>query len=1272
MFRYARLSRTSKLIHDTRISMLHPQNVSMVLQVRYNMSTRNDVADIGFIRSSEVSMSPSFTPFDANKAIMESVERNNVMSLWSLLEACLSSGYMDRAFSILQSLYQIQSHKPYFINDYNKYLLRYCEESNNIETLRKKLYTDLQNYFPDCNYDDRTLAIMLHHTLNSDTKVETGCYTLLSMSNEGTKVIMKHMDVLSLSDYQKLVNELKLVKIEEVPDAIKPLLNEDKILKTNNSEQITSESENIFNEEIRTLSKDAVELKAVNTFGMKTVRHSLLGLSMTESRIKRIHELSQNVSTSSNNTDETVIDFFQLYKSLETDEKRREFDIFLEEFNQDRQRELESKSFDAAKERWKHDFEDAKSRGDLNIKKSLNVKLWEWYNDMVPLMKEEINRCKKLVENQKWDIKGTRHLSPDDKARSDYAPYLVLVNLEKMCVITILELLKLQSSGGVSEGMRTARAVLSVGKAVEMEFRSETLLKSEHQMFKDLNRKSHEFKMLVQKAKYTFRNLKIDDSMVLWPYHTRAKIGSILISMLIHVAKVDVVGIDPLTKKKVSSEAPAFCHTFQYRSGSKVGVLKLHRNLINQLSGERMTSSVQPQHLPMLVKPRPWVNWNSGGYNYTQSTLIRSRDAPEQLAYLRAVSENGAIDNVYQGLNVLGETAWTVNKKLFNVISTVWNTGEEFLDIPPLQETFEFPPQPPRDADPLLQKDWRNKCKFLNNEFRNNRSIRCDSNYKLEIARAFLGEKFYFPHNMDFRGRAYPLAPHFNHLGNDMTRSLLIFWKGKKLGSEGFKWLKVHLANLYGMDKCPFEERIEFTEKNIENIKDSAENPLGGKRWWMKADKPWQCLATCIELHGAYQLKNPEEFISHQPVHQDGTCNGLQHYAALGGDIEGARQVNLVPSDRPQDVYTYVASLVKHRLSAAAKKGDEKAATLTDVISRKIVKRTVMTNVYGVTFVGAANQIDKELSELFGDRDESYDLSRYLAKHVFASIRELFHAAHLIQDWLGDCAKKISRSIRLDLEVDQGKKIDASDMMTSVIWTSPLGLPVVQPYRDLKKKQIRTNLQTVFITDPFSINPINPRRQMAGLPPNFIHSLDASHMLMSAIECGKHSLDFAAVHDSYWTHASDIPHMNRYLREQFIKLHEFDLIQRLKNEFDERYKDYLELKKIRKSSDLAIKVINMRKNFSEKLGRPFLIADEISMERERIRLLRSENPEEREKGKKMVTTISITEEYDVEKEEVKNSPNISCTILTPLKLSEIPTKGEFDVKDLVSSKYFFS
>ena len=43
------------------------------------------------------------------------------------------------------------------------------------------------------------------------------------------------------------------------------------------------------------------------------------------------------------------------------------------------------------------------------------------------------------------------------------------------------------------------------------------------------------------------------------------------------------------------------------------------------------------------------------------------------------------------------------------------------------------------------------------------------------MAREFRDLEFYFPHNLDFRGRAYPIPPHLNHMGSDVCRGLLKF-----------------------------------------------------------------------------------------------------------------------------------------------------------------------------------------------------------------------------------------------------------------------------------------------------------------------------------------------------------------------------------------------------------------------------------------------------------------------------------------------------------------
>ena len=74
--------------------------------------------------------------------------------------------------------------------------------------------------------------------------------------------------------------------------------------------------------------------------------------------------------------------------------------------------------------------------------------------------------------------------------------------------------------------------------------------------------------------------------------------------------------------------------------------------------------------------------------------------------------------------------------------------------------------------------------------------MRCDLEYKLGIAREFLHEpRFYFPHSVDFRGRAYPMHPHLNHLGSDVCRGLLHFAEARRLGADGLRWLHIQVPN---------------------------------------------------------------------------------------------------------------------------------------------------------------------------------------------------------------------------------------------------------------------------------------------------------------------------------------------------------------------------------------------------------------------------------------------------------------------------------------------
>lgn len=311
-------------------------------------------------------------------------------------------------------------------------------------------------------------------------------------------------------------------------------------------------------------------------------------------------------------------------------------------------------------------------------------------------------------------------------------------------------------------------------------------------------------------------------------------------------------------------------------------------------------------------------------------------------------------------------------------------------------------------------------------------SLRCDTAIKLDLAEQFVEHEFYFPYNLDFRGRAYPVPPNLNHLGSDFCRGILTFSDKKALGKKGLWWLKVHLANLCGQDKLNFQQRVDYIDQHLEQVHDSAARPLDGSGWWQKAEDPWQALAVCMEVSKAIQSGDPESFLSGLPVHQDGSCNGLQHYAALGRDEQGALQVNLIGSDKPQDVYTGVCDLVvKHVHDQATRvlpdnasdddKEQQRLARLVDgMIGRKVVKQTVMTSVYGVTYVGARKQIQARLREkwledgscsmLSGEQEEDvYKAAAYVATITLSKLGELFSSARAIMDWLASCASLVAR-----------------------------------------------------------------------------------------------------------------------------------------------------------------------------------------------------------------------------------------------------------------------
>lgn len=117
-----------------------------------------------------------------------------------------------------------------------------------------------------------------------------------------------------------------------------------------------------------------------------------------------------------------------------------------------------------------------------------------------------------------------------------------------------------------------------------------------------------------------------------------------------------------------------------------------------------------------------------------------------------------------------------------------------------------------------------------------------------------------------------------------------------------------------------------------------------------------------------------------------------------------------------------------------------------------------------------------------------------------------------------------------------------------------MGFPVVQPYRVLDEDlSICTVLQKLRLVISQDNLPLSVYKQKSAFPPNYVHSLDSTHLMKTALRCHKLGIEFAAVHDSYWTHACDIDVMNKILREEFVDLHSQPLLEDLSRGFKLRF-----------------------------------------------------------------------------------------------------------------------
>jgi DNA-directed RNA polymerase len=552
---------------------------------------------------------------------------------------------------------------------------------------------------------------------------------------------------------------------------------------------------------------------------------------------------------------------------------------------------------------------------------------------------------------------------------------------------------------------------------------------------------------------------------------------------------------------------------------------------------------------PMVAPPKPWSDTNlfKGGY-YTRKLrpypLIKGsgRRDVERLVKLD-------LSQVIKAVNAIQETPWRVNKRMLD--AQKWAYHVYGGDIGSMAGADEEP-LPPLPEDYHTNEDVKKAHNRLAFEVHDRRRRVKTKRIGVLVTHAFADEmiqydKIYFPHNLDSRGRAYPIPAFLNPQGPDYVKSLLEFAEGKPVNTqEAENWLAIAGANAWGQDKVSLADRVKWVKDNSIMIHECAMSYQVDHRW-MQASEPFQFLRFCFEWSD--YMSNPATHLSHMVIPVDATNSGLQHYSAMLCDEVGGRSVNLIPGLSRQDIYGDVAHRVVEYLM---EEGTEEAKDWIKFgIDRKLTKRQVMVVPYAGKFSSCLTYTREAVNEKLASGvqapwpvEQFNERTIHLAKLIWKAIDETVVKGKIAMTYLSKIAGEYAKSANAS-----GSPLYDRRMA----WLTPDGFEVVHFREDEEMHRVKTTFEgSVFLSYYRSTGRLNAKDMALACPPNFVHALDATHLRMTvnkALDIG--ITDFGMVHDSFGVHAAE---MSRFLQEcvkpAFVQMYtEHDVI----GEFAKRF-----------------------------------------------------------------------------------------------------------------------
>lgn len=674
---------------------------------------------------------------------------------------------------------------------------------------------------------------------------------------------------------------------------------------------------------------------------------------------------------------------------------------------------------------------------------------------------------------------------------------------------------------------------VAIGEAIQLELKLMHLEKVDEQYMKEVMRDwrakkatSLRHKLRVTSNLYSKKDIKWDT----WDTDVKAKIGRVILETLLRQNTV----IRKVTKINRNKRQVHISFTEE--------LLDWVQRFVEH------NSTLHPRLRPMIVAPNDW-SATTRPYlaNSTNTTLdfVRTRNKQARKFYKSINPE------MYSAVNKAQSTAWRINSKILDFARELQQLQNPVIIPKVLSDSKPAYPFPNKKKEELTEqelsvlKDWKASVRDIYTADVQNRSNRQRLNMTLSIASDYRDyDRIYFPHSIDTRGRIYAIPTVLQPQGDDLCKSVLEFATGYKLTSEGVHQLKIQIASKYGLDKASHVDRLDWFKDNEKYLLALAENPLDYLDFLGEVDKPFQFLSAVFDYHKWY---NDKDAMIHARVNKDGACNGLQHFAMMLGDKELGKSVNLLESnasDEPNSIYKVVAKEVQDLLANDNSKESRIWRSFwleynEGKVDYKCMKRPVMTLPYSATSFSRRSYIrdyvvEKGAKDWFGNN--LGDCLTYMTHVVTKAMQTRIPSACASLKWLSELCSEVLKD------------------NSNVQWTTPLGFTVFNQKNKYSSKKIRVRfLSSVYdLRIRSDVDKVDIGKVRSSIAPNFVHSLDACHMLMIVNKC--HSLgvtDLHLVHDDYGCHANFGGVLTEIAKEEFYRLYtEYTPIKDLWNRYE--------------------------------------------------------------------------------------------------------------------------